>query len=273
MAKLFNKIRKQLVAEKPSVSRTSNYLKYAIGEIVLVVIGILIALSINNWNENRKERLQETIILNQLRSEFDSNLKQLDQKITIRNEMMKASLQFLKLIDNPNLRNKDSIDILIAKTMPYATFDPIINDLSSSGELNLIKNTELKQALTRWTSNISDLREEEEIWKYYRNELYIPFLIKHYQFRTLRSKAFKSNVLGKYSIETSGFTQLYANDDIGVSKHPEDFNALLDHPDIEDHLSRCYSMNKWANVQSIILRKRIIEIIELLNSEINDQLL
>lgn len=55
MTKLFNKTRKQLVSEKPSVKRTSNYLKYAIGEIVLVVIGILIALSINNWAETKKE--------------------------------------------------------------------------------------------------------------------------------------------------------------------------------------------------------------------------
>jgi len=54
MAKLFNNIRKKLVSDKPSATRTANYLKYAIGEIILVVIGILIALSINNWNENRK---------------------------------------------------------------------------------------------------------------------------------------------------------------------------------------------------------------------------
>ncbi len=42
--------------------KTSKYLKYAIGEIILVVIGILIALSINNWNESRKEAIQETAI-------------------------------------------------------------------------------------------------------------------------------------------------------------------------------------------------------------------
>ena len=52
MAKLFNKIRKTLLAE----GKTTNYLKYAIGEIVLVVIGILIALSVNNWNQENKDR-------------------------------------------------------------------------------------------------------------------------------------------------------------------------------------------------------------------------
>ncbi len=56
MIKLFRKTHKKLVSDKTSISRTANYLKYAIGEIVLVVIGILIALSINIWNQNRKNR-------------------------------------------------------------------------------------------------------------------------------------------------------------------------------------------------------------------------
>ena len=67
-----------------------QYLKYAFGEIILVVIGILIALSINNWNENRKERVQETLILQQLLSDFTSNLEQLDQKMSFRKDFMKS---------------------------------------------------------------------------------------------------------------------------------------------------------------------------------------
>ena len=52
MIKFFRHIRQQLLSE----GKTANYFKYAIGEIVLVVIGILIALQINTWNEFRKER-------------------------------------------------------------------------------------------------------------------------------------------------------------------------------------------------------------------------
>jgi hypothetical protein len=111
--------------------------------------------------------------------------------------------------------------------------------------------------------------EEEEIWKYYRNELYMPFLIEHYQFRTLRNKAFKANVLGKYSIDLDNGTSQYTEDDIGSSHFDEDYNALLDHPDLEDHLSRCYSINKWANIQSHILRKRILEIIDLIEKDLH----
>ena len=63
MAKLFNKIRKNLISEKPSLSRTSNYLKYAFGEILLVVIGILIALAINNWKEEQKSKKEFNFVI------------------------------------------------------------------------------------------------------------------------------------------------------------------------------------------------------------------
>ena len=241
---------------------------YAIGEIFLVVIGILIALSINNQNELRKESAQETVILKQLLSDFNRNLEQLDQKISFRRDFMNSSKALFNLIDNPVLRLKDSIDKHIGKTMPYATFDPIINDLAGSGELRLIKNTTLKQALTHWSSNIMDVIEDEVIWKDYRNDYYIPFLVEHYQLRTIRDKAFESNLLGVYSLEIGGNNDSYVDNTIGRTKHLEDFNALLNHPDFEDHLSRCYALNSWANVQSNILRKRIVEIIELIEQEI-----
>jgi hypothetical protein len=266
MIKFFRHIRKKLVGE----NRFTKYLIYAIGEIVLVVIGILIALQINNWNENRKERLQETILLEQLLTDFNSNLKQLDQKISLRKDFMNASKQLFKFIDRQNLRNKDSIDLYIAKTLPYATFDPIINDLASSGELNIIKNTQLKHALTRWSSEVNDVIEDEIIWKKYRNEQYFPFIIKHYQLRTLRNNAYKANVLGQYSLKIGENNEAYSKDDIGISNHKEDFNTLLNHPDFEDHLTRCFSINSWANVQSDILRNRIIEIIALIKNEINN---
>jgi hypothetical protein len=264
MIKFFRKIRQNMIKE----NKVSKYLLYAIGEILLVVIGILIALNINNQNENRKERKQEAILLKQLQVDFNSNLEQLDQKISFRRDFMNSSKQLFKLIDNPNLRNKDSIDYHIGRTMPYATFDPIINDLASSGELGLIKNIELKQALTRWSSEIKDVIEDEVIWKNYRNDQYFPFLIKHYQLRTIRNKAYKSNLLGKYSLGIGENADAYAKDNIGESSHKEDFNALLNHPDFEDHLSRCYAVNSWANIQSQILRKRIVEIIELIDNEI-----
>ena len=62
MIKFFRKIRQNLLSE----GNTGKYFKYAIGEIILVVIGILIALSINNWNQNRLNKDLESLYYNRL---------------------------------------------------------------------------------------------------------------------------------------------------------------------------------------------------------------
>jgi len=264
MIKLFRNICQKLIAN----GKTSNYLKYAIGEIVLVVIGILIALQINNWNESRLDRIQETAILKQLRTEFKSNLKQLDEKIGIRNYMMAAAIKLLNYIDEPDKRNVDSIDTQIAKTVPYTTFDPIINDLATSGSLRLIRNDSLKQLLSFWTSEIIQVTEGEQTWAKYRNEIYIPFIIKNYQVRTMRNKAMKTGILFTFLINQENRASEIK--EIGSSKYNIDFNLLLDNPDYEDHLVRCIVTNRNTQQQSFILRDRIVEILKLLDEEINN---
>jgi hypothetical protein len=263
MIKLFRHIRQNLIME----NKTGKYLKYAIGEIVLVVIGILIALQINNWNENRKQRIQEVSLLSQLRTEFNSNLDQLDLKNYSKKQTINSAFQLLKYIDFPELRNKDSIDYHLARTIPFTTFDPIVNELASSGGLRLIKNDSLKQRLSFWTSEIADLREEELNWRDYRNYAYVPFIIKYYQLRTIRNSANNTNVLGSYLIQDISTSQM---PEIGFTKHAEDYNLLLDQPDFEDHLERCLTTNYHSLNQSLILRTRIVEILDILNSELNE---
>ena len=74
MIKFFRKIRQKLLSE----NKVSKYLLYAIGEIILVVIGILIALSINNWNEGRKDRIIEKSILLELGDNLERNIALID---------------------------------------------------------------------------------------------------------------------------------------------------------------------------------------------------
>lgn len=264
MIKFFRKIRQRLLTE----NKFTQYLLYAVGEIVLVVIGILIALQINNWNEDRKERLQEGAILKQLRTEFNSNLNQLDEKIVIRKEIINSAVHILDYIDFPANRDKDSIDANMAVTIGYTTFDPIINDLANSGNLRLIKSDSLKQLLSFWTSEVVQVTESEETWRYYRDEIYIPFLVEHYQLRTARNKLIKNNYLKKFMIDKEAISPLFESG-IGFTKHSEDFNKLLDHPDYEDHLVRCIVTNNIADVQAMILRKRIVGILDILNKEIS----
>lgn len=266
MIKFFRKIRYDLMKQ----NKMSKYFKYAIGEILLVVIGILIALQINNWNEKRKADSQETVLLEQLLSDFESNLEQLNQKISMREDFKNSSKILLSYIDNPKLASTDSVNDHIGKTMPYASFDPIIIDLAGSGELKLISNNKIKQVVTRWTSDIKDVIEDEIIWKDYRNNIYIPFLVEHYQLRTIRNKAYETNLLGTYSIDRKNNVTNYDKHEIGNSNFETDYNTLLGNPNFEDHLTRCYAINSWTNVQSEILRLRIVEIIDLIKSELQN---
>jgi len=251
-------------------NKTGKYLKYAIGEILLVVVGILIALSINNWNESRKEHIHEIVLLKQLQTEFNSNLQQLDEKIFIRQEIMNSASRLLSYIDNPETRIKDSINKHVALSIGYTTFDPIVSDLSSSGGLKLIKNNDLKQLLSFWTSEIVQVTESEQTWYRYRTEIYLPFLIEHYQLRTARHNLINTNYLKKYQINKNIDSYLFKLGGIGTTKHPEDFNHLLNQPDYEDHLTRCIVTNNIIDIQSTILRSRIVEILELLETEITN---
>ena len=98
MIKFFRHIRKSLLMEnktsKPALP-AGRYLKYAIGEILLVVVGILIALQINNWNENRKERQVELKILKEMKLALYNDIRNL--KINVRSySSVKRSLEIIK---------------------------------------------------------------------------------------------------------------------------------------------------------------------------------
>ena len=179
---------------------------------------------------------------------------------------MNSAIQLLANIDNPSMRNIDSIEMHLAKTIPYTTFDPILNDLAASGNLRLIKNDSLKALLSIWTSEIVQVTEGEQTWAKYRNEIYIPFLIKNYQLRSLRNKAMQTDLLYTFLINQENRASEIK--EIGNSKHFTDINVLLDNPDYEDHLVRCITTNRNTQQQAFILRDRIIGILDILDDEI-----
>lgn len=260
MIKFFSTIRRGLLSQ----GRFGKYVTYALGEILLVVVGILIALQINNWNEFQKDRKQEQELLSQLHSEFQSNLVQLDQKMAQRNDMIRASLELLDYIDHPETRNRDSIVKYLALTMMAPTFDPIVNDLVSSGRVQLLQNADLKKRLSLWTSEIIQVTEEEDAWQNYRSITYTPFLIENIPQRILLNQFWKSNTLKSFHLDQD----FKSNLDLGASNHEWRISSLLDDPKMESHVSRCASLSEIANSQSYSLRKRIAGILEIINQEL-----
>ena len=260
MIKFFRRIRRSFLEQ----NKMGKYFKYAIGEILLVVIGILIALGINNANENRKERAQEQELLTQLQSEFKSNLQQLDQKTDIRNQMISASLKLLHYTDHQETRHADSIIKYISLTGTAPTFDPIVNDINSSGRIQLLKNTSLKEKLARWTSEVIQVTEEEQAWLFIRNHSYMPLLSKYGLKRNILNKYWKDNVSGSFHLDQGTKTEF----DIGNSKKEIAVLRILDDIQFESNIVECASYAKITNSQAVSLRKRIVEILELIKQDL-----
>ncbi|WP_426429577.1 DUF6090 family protein [Winogradskyella sp. HB-48] len=249
-----------------SENKMGKYFKYAIGEIVLVVIGILIALQINNWNEQRKEIAEEQKILRQLENEFKKNLNQLDEKIYMRNKMTLASEGLLNYIDNPEKYVKDSLLYYLFRLTQEPTFDPIENDLAVSGKLRIIKNDSLKMLLSNWSSDAYQVQELERSWQELRRDVVIPVFIK---------KDFARNT-ASYLL-TNGYTPDHAFDKtIPLTYHikPSETDlqkALLEGAiEIQGAASTCILYNKIINAQSLTLRMRIEKTLSLIASELND---
>ncbi|MCF6214482.1 MAG: DUF6090 family protein [Flavobacteriaceae bacterium] len=160
MAKLFNNIRKKLVAEKPSVSRTSNYLKYAIGEIVLVVIGILIAVQINNWNEDRKDRILEKEYLTRLLEDLKFDISWGNTYILDRYKRKVEGLEKGKAYYQGNYVIKDTLqflrDIGYGGVFGYASLNlnkNTYNELISTGNLRKIESDKLRNEIVNYYEN------------------------------------------------------------------------------------------------------------------------
>jgi hypothetical protein len=262
MIKFFRKIRQNLLLE----SKTGKYFKYAIGEIVLVVIGILIALQINNFNEQRKDSEKEQVVLKQLKEDYETDLNQLRQKMAMRDGIVLSALNVLKAIDYPDKIVRDSLIINLAKIDNDPTFDPIENDLISSGNLRLIKNEKLKRLLSNWSSDVIALQELEAIWTNKIVQQYEPLLSKLGITRDVTDYWVNSHNQSGLLDENS-----YVNETvIGSSKNSSSILEITNNRDIEGNVSEAISYNKLANTQSVALIKRISEIIELIESEIND---
>jgi sensor domain CHASE-containing protein len=150
MAKLFNKVRKKLVSEKPSTTRTSNYLKYAIGEILLVVIGILIALQINNSNDLRKSREKELHYLKNIKTDVQLNIAELDKFLDTRKQLIASAKTVIEHFEGKpitNLSEFNELCIPIYGWQKYYQNNNTFQELINSGNLALISNDSIKSFL------------------------------------------------------------------------------------------------------------------------------
>lgn len=156
----------------------TRYLKYAVGEIFLVVIGILIAVSINNWNQGRLARIEEKKFLQSIKVDFERTKTYLEELNIRRDESLYNFNELIKVRNSGDFTNELHIDTLFAK----ATFTPTYNGNSnsidiviSSGKINLLTSDTLKSRLLAWPSRIENLIERELDAKVVTNKEWVPF--------------------------------------------------------------------------------------------------
>lgn len=150
MFRAFQKIRRTLMSEK----RISKYLLYATGEVILIVVGILLALQLNNWNEARKTKEAERKTLTELRSDLEQNLEDIASNINGLTTCREANQAIMNHMTN-HLPYHDSLDQTFSNLYPFVVFSPIqttYDNLKQSG-IGLISSSELRADISNLYSN------------------------------------------------------------------------------------------------------------------------
>jgi len=247
MIKFFRHIRENLIME----NKTGKYLKYAIGEIVLVVIGILIALQVNNWNENRKNQSKKEKLLNALKIEFTSNKIQLDSVLYYDNKVLNGVQRLLKLDPENHIEMaNDSMDVWLQNSSYRWTFDPINGALRSgisSGEIHLIKSDSLVDLLFGWQDVVADAKENEV--------------------RCIEAVIDSKSVIEKH-VRALDYRHILFSE-LNTSRFQSDYTSLLRDPMFEDYLGERYISMKDAVNELNLVRTQNELILDLIDSELN----
>jgi len=227
MIKFFRHIRQNLIME----NKTSKYLKYAIGEIVLVVIGILIALQINNWNEARKTRIQEISQLKNIKE--DILLDKTDVVLNIEtNSYFVRSQQ--ELLDYMISEQKYPVKPI---AFEYALGYPMILTIHESSfsnlrnnDVNIISNENLKKQITNYYDNFAKviLKIENDLGEYKTYSAIRPYFIKYFIYANESSVAgnfYETKNLDSY-IPKLELNKYILDDTLGLKKDKE-FKTIL----------------------------------------------
>lgn len=245
MIKFFRKIRQQLLSE----NKFSKYLLYAIGEILLVMVGILLALQVNNWNEEQKDKAESIKILKKLQSEFETNKTELDASRHFHEQQAQATVKIEALFDPNHSIPSDTITNLIKQAFMDWKFEPrqsITTSALASGKIALINNDSLTDNLNTWMFAIKKYNEIYASLKKDKQEFWVDVKEK-YPMRNIDSSQGVSNFKG----DPEGlFSSLKNENLINLIRYQQEFivvwcNELQqDHNDILRFISLELSENE-----------------------------
>ncbi|WP_432411181.1 DUF6090 family protein [Rasiella sp. SM2506] len=250
MIKFFRKIRYDLIGK----NKTGKYLKYAIGEIILVVIGILVALQINNWNEHRKITHAEIEILHNLKTELKFNLEELKKINKQHTSEFEDGMYLLHLFgtDVSNL-SELKLDSLISNAFSGFSFeakDGYIKSLIASNKIDYLQNSELKSYISSFESMIVDADQEDGYVRRLLNERLWP------------STDGKLSVLN--TISTSDRYQEFPK-----GTYSSDYEWFFNNREMEDLTANIFAWKKENVIDEQIFMDKIEIMIQIINTELN----
>ena len=234
-------------------NKTGKYLKYAIGEIILVVIGILIALQINNWNENRKDNIIEEQILNEILISLKS-----DKEIfsMLKNRLMKKDSAIQKILD---LREQQKLPfgksfgglMGVARQQINFTYDSSPYEALVSIGINKMSNKELLKAINNYyTQDLPRSIKFMELAK----EKYIPKLERY------EEQAIERGVLKKLFVKKDGdnkWSVQYQSDPNLLFADEQFYQSMInDFKYMENSLSRLRNLIKHNEKLIKLLEKK-----------------
>ena len=233
--------------------KTGKYFKYAIGEIILVVIGILIAIQLNDWRHDSKNTNQKQIILKALQLEFEANLEQMDTVLFYNGKTLKTYPLVNEMIKNleGNYSEEDMGNAILNLAWTW-TFNPsngALRSAISSSQIHLLKNKRLIELLFSWEDVVKDSEEEALRMRKYQ-----------YDSRVM---------LAKYIRVSDSWRSFFPG--IVAANNPSDYNGLFQDVAFED-----YSVFSYTNALEYIRELNTIknqnkEILALINEEITEQ--
>jgi len=187
MITLFRRFRQKLIGS----GSVAKYLLYAVGEILLVVIGILIALQVNNWNEERLRQADEREVLLNVKTDFQSAKAELEYLNGLREDMVRVVNEMVKDEPYPDERfsevELDSMFAILGYAPTYNNQSGSLNVLLNSRRINLVTDDSLRAMLLDWPGLVADMVEGEVDQKEFQTGFYAPKMMEYLSFNDIVS--------------------------------------------------------------------------------------
>ena len=149
-----------------SEHKTAKYFKYALGEIVLVMVGILLALQVNNWNEDQKNERKKEVYLQDIYKDMEMNIAEIEEDIDNNNVVIAACDSLLTMANNGTYYNigEEALFGLIVKLGDYSLLQleqGTLQEILNSGTLQIFTNKEIRNSIVDWERKFIGVREME----------------------------------------------------------------------------------------------------------------